>query len=130
MRIAIPAEDGKIFSPFTETKAFTLYNLDGSTVVSTVTIPSVGGGEEDRARLLRSARADVVICGGVTAGARRALGELGIAVYPGFGGRCDDAAAAFASGAMGPGHVHDCASCTENCGEGGCHHDHGAGGCC
>lgn len=126
MRIAIPTENGKIFSPFTEAKSFTLYNLEGGRVVSSVSIPTFGGGSAGMKELLHSARADVVICGGITGEAQKALGEASIAVYPGLGGAADDAAAAFAAGALQRGHNHDCAACAE---AGGCPHIHGEDGC-
>ena len=117
MRIAIPyeKETGAISEQFEQAASFRLYNLEEGKSVSSLPIAAYGTGDESLTEFLKAARADVLICGGVTARARRLLGEAGIAVYPGFGGAADDAARAFAQGGLSHGEGHDCAHCTQDC---------------
>ncbi len=125
MRIAIPFDNGNIAGQFEETGFFKLFNLEDGKIVSDVVIPSFGGDAGALAGYLRTVRADVLICGGIRAEARRLLAGAGVAVYPGMGGSADDAARAFASGSFHPGGCgHDHADCRE--------HDcpfHADGGC-
>ena len=129
MRIAIPYDNGNIFPHFGHAEMFKLYNLEDGQIVSGLTIPTFGSGHAAMAEFLKTARADVLICGGIGGSAQRAVASLGIAIYPGFGGSADDAVRAFASGSLQRGASHDCESCSESCGEGGCPHHHGDGGC-
>ena len=125
MRIAIPMENGTIAPQFEEAGAFKLYELEGEKLLSSVTIPAFEKGSEAQSAYLLSARADVLICGGITAQAQRRLTAAGVAIWPGMGGSADNAAAAFASGTFRPescGHDH------EHCGESSCPH-HQSGGC-
>ena len=87
MRIAVPFDKaaGTIAEQFDRTEAFRLYNLENGQIVSSLSLPAFGTGNEAMAEFLKTARADVVICGGITARGRQLLGAEGIAVYPGFG---------------------------------------------
>lgn len=128
MRLAIPYENGEIASVFEEAASFKLYRLEGGTILSDVVIPAFGTDVPALAGTLQTARADVLLCGGIRAEARRLLTGAGIAVYPGLGGGADDAARAFASGAFPPGGCgHDHAECQER----GCpyHAEGGGQGC-
>lgn len=131
MRIAIPCADGEIDPHFGHTETFKLYDLKDGEIVSDLTLPTFGSGHQAMAEFLRAARADVLICGGIGAEAQRILTAQGVAIYPGFGGSADDAARAFAIGALQKGAGGPCAGCSENCGEGGCpHHSDSGCGCC
>ena len=126
MRIAVPFDKaaGTIAEQFDRTEAFRLYNLENGQIVSSLSLPAFGTGNEAMAEFLKTARADVVICGGITARGRQLLGSEGIAVYPGFGGSADDAAQAFAAGSLSHGEGHDCAHCTQDCSHHGHEHRH------
>ena len=82
MRIAIPYEKdtGAIAEQFDQATDFKLYNLTDGKLGSSVGIPAFELGDQAMTELLQSARADVLICGGVTARARQLLGAAGIAV--------------------------------------------------
>ena len=132
MRIAIPFEkdSGRIAPQFEEAASFKLYNLLNDVIVSDLTLPSFGSGSDAMVEFLKTARADVLICGGITGQSRRALAASGFVAYPGFGGSADDAARAFAAGSLQASMSGECAGCSENCGEEGCpHHSHAEGGC-
>ena len=98
MRIAIPFEkdSGRIAPQFEEAASFKLYNLLNDVIVSDLTLPSFGSGSDAMVEFLKTARADVLICGGITGQSRRTLAASGFVAYPGFGGSADDAARAFA----------------------------------
>ena len=132
MRIAIPfdKESGQVAPQFEDAAGFKLYNLVNGEILSDLTLPSFGNGSAAMLDFLKTANADVLICGGITGESRRAVSAAGFASYPGFGGKADDLAAAFASGALQQSMSGECAGCTEGCGEGGCpHHSHGGEGC-
>ena len=122
MRIAIPNTDGQIAEAFESAGSFRLFNLENGEIVSNVTLPAFGSGSESMAEFLKIARADVLICGGITAESRKRLALSGLAVYPGFGGSADDAARAFAAGGLKHDDGHDCAHCTKDCAQHS--HDH------
>ena len=120
MRIVIPYDNGEIAPQLEEAGVFKLYNLENGQILSEVTVPAFGSGEVELAGFLQTVRADVLICGGIRAEARKRAAAAGIAVWPGLGGRADDAARAFAAGsfraAAGCGHDHSHESCDEhNC---------------
>ena len=120
MRIAIPHKDGQIAEVFETAAAFKLFNLENGEIVSSVALPAFGTGGEAMAEFLKAARADVLVCGGITARTRQLVAASGLAVYPGFGGSADDAARAFASGGLKHDDGHDCANCKQDC----AHHSH------
>ena len=132
MRIAIPFEkdSGQVAPQFEEAAGFKLYNLVNNEIVSELTLPSFGSGSAAMLDFLKAANADILICGGITGDARKALASVGLVSYPGFGGKADDLARAFASGSLQQSVSGECAGCTEGCGEGGCpHHSHAEGSC-
>ena len=94
MRIAVPFDkaDGTIAPAFAQAASFRLYNIEGGKIVSDLTIPAFGTGGHAMLELLRAAKADVLICGGVTRQERQLVAAAGIMVSPGFGGSADDAA--------------------------------------
>ncbi len=126
MRIAIPfdKDSGQVAAQFEEAASFKLYTLVNDSIASDLTLPSFGKGAASMLEFLRTAKADVLICGGITGEARKALADAGLVSYPGFGGRADDLARAFASGSLQQSMSGECAGCTEGCGEGGCPHHH------
>lgn len=122
MRIAVPYSkaSGEIAPAFAEAESFRLYNVEGDKIVSDLAIPAFGAGEQAMLETLRAARADVLICGGITKSARKLVAAAGIAAWPGFGGSADDAARAFVTGGLKHDDGHDCANCTRDCD----HHHH------
>ena len=117
MRIAIPFDkaDGAIAADFAGAADIRLYTLEGTQIVSTLSLPAFGQGGEAVLDTMKAAKADVLICGGITRAHRQAAAAAGIMVYPGFGGSADDAARAFAAGSLTHGEGHDCANCTRDC---------------
>ena len=132
MRIAVTYEDGQIFQHFGHTQQFKLYTVENGQVASTVLIPAVESGHGALAALLAQMKADVLICGGIGGGARAAVMEAGILLYPGVVGMADQAVEAFLAGGLrfDPDTVcdhhhegeHDCGSCGLHGGGHECRH--------
>ena len=100
MRIAVPYENGNIFQHFGRSEAFKFYDVaDGAVTVAAV-VSTNGSGHGALAGFLAANHADVVICGGIGAGARLALEEAGIRLYPGAAGSADEAVHAFLAGTL------------------------------
>jgi len=114
MRIAVTYENGEVFQHFGHTEQFKLYDIQDGAVVSQQIVGTDGTGHGALAGFLKSGGVDALICGGIGMGARNALAEAGIALYPGVSGDADAAAAALAAGSL----AYDAdATCD--------HHDHG-----
>jgi len=131
MRIAVSYdnENGQVFQHFGHTEQFKLYQVENGKVVSSVMLPTNGTGHGALAALLAQMKADVLICGGIGGGARSALMEQGIMLYPGVIGMADQAVEALLAGSLqfNPNTVcshhheggdHDCGSCGSHHGEG------------
>lgn len=137
MRIAVTYEDGNVYAHFGHTKAFKVYDTQDNKVINSLVIHTDGEGHGALAGFLAHCKVSVVICGGIGAGAIKALSENGIAVYGGVEGNTDEAVQAFLEGKLkynpnelcshhGEGHScgeHGCASNSET-------HSHNCGNCC
>lgn len=139
MRIAVTYENGEIFQHFGHTENFKIYDIEDDRVVETEVVPTFGLGHEALAGMLEGMEINVVICGGMGAGAQAALSECDIEICAGQSGNADDAVEAYLRGELVDSGVncnhHDedegaggCGSCG-NCGsdDGGC--GSGCGGC-
>lgn len=98
MRIAVTYENGEIFQHFGHTEAFKLYDVEDGKIVGEQIVSTNGSGHGALAGFLNAAKADALICGGIGMGARMALADAGIKLYPGAHGSCDEAAKALAEG--------------------------------
>ena len=131
MRIAVTYEDGQVFQHFGHTEQFKIYDVEDGKIVNAVVVPTNGSGHGALAGFLSQMKVNALICGGIGGGARVALDEAGILLYPGVVGEADAAAAALAAenlqydpNTMCNHHHeggHDCGS------HGGCGHHHGEG---
>ena len=133
MRAAVSYENGEIFQHFGRTEQFKIYDIEDGKVTSSQTVGTNGTGHGALAGFLKEAGVDCLICGGIGQGARAALAEAGIELYPGVSGSADEAAAALAAGTLefdadtvcdhhGEGHGEG-----HECGEHGCGHHEGHG---
>ncbi len=112
MKIAVTYDNGNVFQHFGRTESFLICETDGDAVVRTEVVGTGGRGHEELAEVLREYGADVLICGGLGAGAQQALAAAGIEVVSGAEGNAEAAAAAYLKGEL--------ASAGANCD----HHDH------
>ncbi|MEF9955520.1 MAG: NifB/NifX family molybdenum-iron cluster-binding protein [Clostridium sp.] len=133
MKIAVTYEDGQVFQHFGHCENFKFYEVENKSVKSAEVISAVGSGHGALAGFLKSHGAEILICGGIGGGARTALSEAGIELYPGVTGDADKSVTALLSDSLNfnPDTMcnhhhhdegHDCGSHT--CGE----DKHGCGG--
>lgn len=136
MKVAVTYENGEVFQHFGHSEAFKLYEVEGGEVKSSEVVPTNGSGHGALAGFLRERGVEVLICGGIGAGAQNALAQAGIKLYGGASGKADDAVNALLSGkldynpnVMCNHHSHEHSgghSCGSSCGE----DKHGCGGSC
>lgn len=126
MKIAVTYENGNVFQHFGHSEQFKIYEVEEGKVISSEVVGTGGSGHGALAGFLKELGAESLICGGIGGGARTALSEAGITLYPGVNGNADEAVDALLLGnlAYNPDtlctHHHD--------GEGhDCHH--GSGNC-
>ena len=122
MKIAVTYENGQVFQHFGHTGQFKVYEVADGKVVSSAVLPTNGSGHGALAGFLRERGVDTLICGGIGGGARTALAEAGITLYPGASGEADAQVAALLAGSLsydpdtvcahpaGLGVGHDCGS--------------------
>ena len=70
MKIAVTYENGEIFQHFGHSEAFKLYEVEGGEVKSSEVVPTNGSGHGALAGFLRERGVEVLICGGIGAGAQ------------------------------------------------------------
>ncbi|MDD3361983.1 MAG: DUF134 domain-containing protein [Hespellia sp.] len=100
MKIAVTYEDGEVFQHFGHTEQFKVYNVEDGKVVSSEIVDTNGQGHGALAGFLFGGGVDVLICGGIGGGARNALAEAGIELYPGASGDADAQVASFLQGKL------------------------------
>ncbi|HIW20808.1 MAG TPA: DUF134 domain-containing protein [Candidatus Dorea intestinavium] len=134
MRIAVAYEDGKVFQHFGHTEQFKLYDVEDGKVQVMTTVNTNGSGHGALADILKKCSVDVLICGGIGDGAKRALAEAGIELYGGVTADADQAVADFLAGNLSFNPDVACSHHDENHhGEGhscGGHGHHGEGHSC
>ena len=100
MRIAVAYENGQVFQHFGRCESFKLYDVDNGKILASEIISAEGSGHGALAELLRVNGADTLICGGVGGGARVALADADINVFPGVTGDADGAVQALLNGKL------------------------------
>ncbi len=98
MRIAITYKDGDVFQHFGRSEFFKIYDVKDGQIITTAIIPTMGNGHGALGNFLKEAKVDALICGGIGAGARNVLNNVGINIYPGVNGNADEAIKAFIAG--------------------------------
>ncbi|MCI8781918.1 MAG: dinitrogenase iron-molybdenum cofactor biosynthesis protein [Dorea sp.] len=130
MKIAVTYEDGKVFQHFGHTEQFKVYDVEDGKVVKSEVVGTNGQGHGALAGFLLQGNVDVLICGGIGGGARNALAEAGIKLFPGAQGDADAQVQAYLAGELNYDPDTVCSHHGHEHGEGGCgHHEHGEGGC-
>ena len=100
MRIAVTYEDGQIFQHFGHTEQFKIYDVADGQITSAQVMSTNGSGHGALADVLNAAQVDTLICGGIGGGARMALAQAGIELYPGVTGDADAAVEALLKGCL------------------------------
>lgn len=127
MVIAVTYEDGQVFQHFGHSEYFKIYEAEDGKILKSEVYGTNGQGHGALADFLHDYSVDTLICGGIGGGARNALAEMGIRLYPGVSGNADDAVAALLEGNLSYdpdtvcAHHEDGHSCGEHsCGEHSC----------
>jgi predicted DNA-binding protein (UPF0251 family)/predicted Fe-Mo cluster-binding NifX family protein len=120
MRIAVTYENGQIFQHFGRTEQFKLYDVADGKIIKEQIVGTNGAGHGALAGFLKTAQADVLICGGIGGGAQMAMQEAGITLYGGSSGSADEVVASFLAQAL----VQNANPTCDH------HHDHGEGHAC
>lgn len=125
-KIAVTYDEGMVFQHFGHAKEFKIYEIKEGQIISSSVVSAIGSGHGALAGFLTMQGADALICGGIGGGARTALAEAGIQLYPGVTGSADESVLALLAGNLvfNPDttcqhHAHE-----HTCGE----HHHGCGG--
>ncbi len=100
MKLAVCYENGQVFQHFGHTEQFKVYTIENGAITHSEIVSTNGQGHGALAGVLKELGADALICGGIGAGARNALAQAGIELYPGVTGNADLCAAAFAGGTL------------------------------
>ncbi len=122
MKIAVTYEDGMIFQHFGHTAQFKVYEVQDGRVISSAIIDTNGSGHGALAAFLQEQKIDVLICGGIGAGAQTALAEAEIKIFGGVQGCADEAVQQYLAGTL----AYDPQAKCSHHGEG--HHAHHGNG--
>ncbi len=124
MKIAVTYEGGQVFQHFGHTQHFKLYQVEDGKVAGSQLLDTQGQGHGALAGLLAQAGVDTLICGGIGGGARQALAQAGVKLYPGVTGPADQAVEALLAGTLAYNPDTQCNHHRDE-GEGCGHHHHG-----
>lgn len=86
MKIAVTYENGQVFGHFGHCRQFLVAEVENGQVIRSEVVPVLGSGHSALAGFLHGLGAEKLICGGIGAGARTALAQAGIELYPGVSG--------------------------------------------
>ena len=100
MKLAITYENGQVFQHFGHTENFKIYTIENGAIVDSQVVNTNGQGHGALGGFLKNQGVSALICGGIGGGARTALGNAGIELYPGATGNADQAAEAFLAGTL------------------------------
>lgn len=115
MKLAVTYQDGQVFQHFGHCEQFKIYETNGTAVQSTQVLSAIGSGHGALASFLHEHGVQALICGGIGGGARVALAEAGIELYPGVTGNADASVSALLDGTLV---FHPNIQCSH-------HHEHG-----
>ena len=100
MKIAVTYENGEVFQHFGHTEQFKIYTVEDQKIADSTIVDTNGSGHGALAGFLAEHGVDTLICGGIGGGARTALSEVGIQLYPGVSGSADQAVEALLQGTL------------------------------
>lgn len=100
MKIAVTYENGQVFQHFGHTEQFKLYTVENGQITDSQVVDTNGSGHGALATFLKAHGVDTLICGGIGGGARTALAQAGIQLYPGVTGNADASVLALLSNTL------------------------------
>ncbi len=102
MKIAVPYENGQVFQHFGRSEQFKIYTAENGLLQDAEVIPTNGQGHGALAGFLMQNHVNVVLCGGIGAGAQSALAQAGIQLFGGLSGSTDAAVTKYLAGRLVP----------------------------
>lgn len=126
MKIAVTIENGNVFGHFGHSKQFKIYEVSENKVTGARIVDTNGSGHGALAGFLTDLSVDTLICGGIGGGARAALSQAGIRLYPGVTGNADAQVQALLDGTL---QFDPNTQCSHHHGEHTCHGNHDHQGC-
>ena len=78
MKIAVPYESGQVFQHFGHSAQFKIYDTENGKILSSEIVSANGQGHGALVGFLVQNGVNVVLCGGIGAGAQNALAQAGI----------------------------------------------------
>ncbi|WP_334290909.1 NifB/NifX family molybdenum-iron cluster-binding protein [Lachnoclostridium phytofermentans] len=123
-------ENHNVFQHFGHCETFTVFEVEGNSLIAKTTLKNAGSGHAATVDLLKEMGVDVVICGGIGSAAMGLLMDEDILVVPGMQGDIDVAVASFLDGATKPSTEANCDhhdhkdgehNCSGGCSCGSCH---------
>ena len=100
MKIAVTYSNGQIFGHFGHTEQFKIYEAENGKIVSSEIVDTNGTGHGALAGFLKERGVEILICGNIGGGARNALAEAGIRLFPGAAGDADAQVESFLAGSL------------------------------
>lgn len=100
MKIAVTYENGMVFQHFGHSEQFKIYEVENGKVTASEVVSTKGQGHGALAGFLTDHQVEVLICGGIGAGAQTALANAGIKLYGGVSGLADSAVSAYLAGKL------------------------------
>ena len=100
MKLAVTYENGQVFQHFGHCGAFKIYEVENQQVQSAQVVSAAGSGHGALAGFLKNLQVSVLICGGIGGGARTALADAGIELFPGVSGNADESVQAWLAGRL------------------------------
>lgn len=95
MKIAVTYENGQVFGHFGHTEEFKIFDVTDGQIVNSKVISTNGSGHGALSAFLKGLDVDVLICGGIGAGAKNALSDADIEIFGGVTGSVDLAVNSF-----------------------------------
>lgn len=129
MKLAVTYENGEVFQHFGRTPYFEVFEIEDGKILNKEILDCLGSGHGELVGVLTRANVDALLCGGMGMGAQNMLAQMGIKVFAGISGNCEDAVNAFLNGTLSYTEEATCDHHHED-GEGCSHHEEGEGcGC-
>ena len=86
MKVAVTCVDGQVFQHFGHCPSFLVCKIEDGKIVSKSMLNTFGTGCGALAGFLKNHHVDVIICGGIGAGAKSHVEKEGITILPGASG--------------------------------------------
>ena len=100
VKIAVSYEDGKVFQHFGHSKQFKIYETDHNEIISSLILETNGHGHSDMANFLKENHVNIVLCGGIGDGAKKALSSCGIHSFGGVTVDADEVVQKYLAGTL------------------------------